>query len=699
MFQRGGEARALIRIVAQPVEQFGEAPLAGVDAAAPVDGFQMGGVRGGRDLGGFPPGAVVAPEVVIVDGVEVGVHRNHAGARGIERDGVDGVTIHAGIFEGAPGGGGQRGHVVGVALRGVVRVLLFAQQRVRSRAGAKTALDGVEDGNANAEGAEIYSGDNAHVRDLLESVARPFRLQRRRPCRRSSKNAGTNTVMAAWKATLLVNGDVPAQVVAGGFLHGARHGGHVGGYVMLEAVFADEAQQGLKVRNLHHAGAAEGSQRIVGELALADVAIDAAFQIVGGEAREAHRAGLHQALAGAVSVLAAHRAGDDLLEVHLDTLEEVLRQVAAMEAHGLVGIVAVVIVPVEQGARGFAGQLQGVHADHAADIHFAGARHQVLAHHAHHGAGHHAEEFLERGPALYGADGDFRLRHPGIDHGAELGHLHEGFEGNLIGGDVLLDGGELGFGLAVLHADDAAEDLRQVDRFHADAAGFQQFLAIAHGVESRGTGADGADGQAAQAAHDAADGGEPGEVLGEHIRTGGFGVQRGERVGNAVLLEVIAGAHLAAEAVAAILDGHQSRGVRRGLYEDGHVEVGLTQSIGDGALFAEIRQRDDDTVDVAAMALKQVGAESHIAAAGDGAAVGLFRSHRDYAVARFLKYRDHVFAAALGQVGREESSVAHDHAECNRTGFSVVHLVNPFNIAYQKIMFNMTKTTATTDRK
>src|ERR1035441_9503612 len=47
MFQRGGEARALIRIVAQPVEQFGEAPLAGVDAAAPVDGFQMGGVRGG----------------------------------------------------------------------------------------------------------------------------------------------------------------------------------------------------------------------------------------------------------------------------------------------------------------------------------------------------------------------------------------------------------------------------------------------------------------------------------------------------------------------------------------------------------------------------------------------------------------------------------------------------------------------------
>src|ERR1035438_9485133 len=321
----------------------------------------------------------------------------------------------------------------------------------------------------------------------------------------------------AGRPVLLVIGDVPAQVVAGGLLHGTGDGGHVGGYVMLEAVFADKAQQGLEMENFHDAGTAESDQRIVGELALSHVAIDAAFQIVGGEAREAHRAGLHQALAGAVGVLAAHRAGDDLLEVHLDALEEVLRKIAAMEADGLVGIVAVVIVPVEQGAWRFAGQLQRVHADHAADIHLAGARHQVLAHHAHHRAGHHAKEFFERGPALYGADGDLRLLHPGIDHGAEFGHLHEGFDGNLVGGDVLADGAQLGFGFAVLHADDAAENLREVDRFHADAAGFQQFLAVAHGVESRGTRADGADAQAAQAAHHAAYGGEPGEVLDEHL--------------------------------------------------------------------------------------------------------------------------------------------------------------------------------------
>src|ERR1035438_467145 len=51
----------------------------------------------------------------------------------------------------------------------------------------------------------------------------------------------------AGRPVLLVIGDVPAQVVAGGLLHGTGDGGHVGGYVMLEAVFADKAQQGLEL--------------------------------------------------------------------------------------------------------------------------------------------------------------------------------------------------------------------------------------------------------------------------------------------------------------------------------------------------------------------------------------------------------------------------------------------------------------------
>src|ERR1035437_7875157 len=167
MFQGGSKARALAGVVAQPVEQFGEAPFAGIDAAAPVDSFQLGGVRGGGDLGGFPPGAVVAPEIVIVDGLEVGIDRDHTGARGVERDGLNGAAVDSGGIDGSLRGGDQGVHVIGVALRGVVRVFLCAKQRVLGCARAETALDRIEDGNANAEGAEIYSGDDAHMKNLL----------------------------------------------------------------------------------------------------------------------------------------------------------------------------------------------------------------------------------------------------------------------------------------------------------------------------------------------------------------------------------------------------------------------------------------------------------------------------------------------------------------------------------------------------
>ena len=70
-----------------------------VDAAAPLDGFEIRCVRGGGDLGGLLPGAMVAPEVVIVERLEVGVDRDDAGAGGVERDGLDGVAVDAGVVD------------------------------------------------------------------------------------------------------------------------------------------------------------------------------------------------------------------------------------------------------------------------------------------------------------------------------------------------------------------------------------------------------------------------------------------------------------------------------------------------------------------------------------------------------------------------------------------------------------------------
>jgi hypothetical protein len=53
----------------------------------------------------------------------------------------------------------------------------------------------------------------------------------------------------------------------------------------------------------------------------------------------------------------------------------------------------------------------------------------------------------------------------------------------------------------------------------------------------------------------------------------------------------------------------------------------MAQGVGDGALLAEIRQRDDDAVDLVAVFLEQVGAERRFRARFDGAELGLFRTH------------------------------------------------------------------------
>src|SRR5438270_8950302 len=83
----------------------------------------------------------------------------------------------------------------------------------------------------------------------------------------------------AWRPALRVTRDPPAQVAGSGFLHGAGDLRHVGGYVVLETVLADVAEEVLKIRDLDDSGAAEGIERVVSEFALADVAIDGAFHV------------------------------------------------------------------------------------------------------------------------------------------------------------------------------------------------------------------------------------------------------------------------------------------------------------------------------------------------------------------------------------------------------------------------------------
>ena len=127
-------------------------------------------VRRRRDLAGFLPGPVVAPQVVVVDRLQLFIHRNHAGSGGIERDGFDRLSVYARRQNGAVHGFHQRAHVVGVALRGVVGIFFLPQQRIFARPRAQPSALAIENGNADAQCAEIHSGNDAHSH-LLQRLA------------------------------------------------------------------------------------------------------------------------------------------------------------------------------------------------------------------------------------------------------------------------------------------------------------------------------------------------------------------------------------------------------------------------------------------------------------------------------------------------------------------------------------------------
>ena len=200
---------------------------------------------------------------------------------------------------------------------------------------------------------------------------------------------------------------------------------------------------------------------------------------------------------------------------------------------------------------------------------------RLLRHHAHDGAGYNAEELFHRSPALNSADGAVGLLHPSVDDRAELGHLEQCGLGNACRGDIALDRCELCLRgvIGVFHAVDASEDLRQIDGFNRNAAGLEEPLRVANGVEGRRARADGANLEILEAFDDAADLREPLEVSFEFRRLYSLGMQRGERVVNAVLHHVVAAAHLAAEAVAADCDRHVFRAIGRGLHQHRHLEA------------------------------------------------------------------------------------------------------------------------------
>ena len=136
----------------------------------------------------------------------------------------------------------------------------------------------------------------------------------------------------------------------------------------------------------------------------------------------------------------------------------------------------------------------------------------------------------------------------------------------------------------------------------------QDLLAVAHGVERRRPRADGADAHAAQSAHHAADAGEPLEVLAERSESGASVCRVVSEYGMPYCVRL-----LQADILPQKLSRRYSMdifggGIRRGVHQHRHVQIGQAQRVGDGALVAEVRQRDDHAVDAVAVGAEQVGA-------------------------------------------------------------------------------------------
>ena len=131
--------------------------------------------------------------------------------------------------------------------------------------------------------------------------------------------------------------------------------------------------------------------------------------------------------------------------------------------------------------------------------------------------------------------------------------------------------------------------------------------------------------------------------------------------------EVVAGAHFAAEAVAAGGDGHGVRPVGRGLNEDRDLEAGEANGVDDAALFTEVREGNDNAVNLVGVLFEQVGATLRFYVGFDGAIRRILGPEDDGACARGLKNLDDFVAACFCEVTWEKSAIAHHDTKCHCT--------------------------------
>ena len=168
MFERGDEPAALVGVMAQPMQQFGETPFRRVGAPAPLDRLEIFIACLARDLLRLRFGAVVTPKIIVVERLEARTDGNDARTRRVDGERHDILAGDGGVGERTADRTRQGGHMVGMRLRRVVGIVAAAMQGIVGGGIAEAAALFVDERHTHVQGSEIDARHDGHAKPSLD---------------------------------------------------------------------------------------------------------------------------------------------------------------------------------------------------------------------------------------------------------------------------------------------------------------------------------------------------------------------------------------------------------------------------------------------------------------------------------------------------------------------------------------------------
>ena len=437
------------------------------------------------------------------------------------------------------------------------------------------------------------------------------------------------------------------------------------GRMVLEALLGQSDEFVLEVRNLTHAGAAEESvlDGIFRNTAFRHIEDEFAVLCLQVGNRNGHGTDASFVAAPAGTWIHALEHGveaDRSLAGH-----QFLRHRAAVEEDDLVFLVAIVVVPVQDGSGDFGCEGHGAHRDGGAHVDFARSYDAAVIEFGQDDARADAQIGLHLVPAAQG-DGvqmiDFDIF---VNDTGDLSKGVETLGRNLGEIGVLLQALGLGnhHGVVIGHGLDLLEQFAQVEALHGNAVFLEGDFIETDRLESGGTGADAAQVETLHPIDHPADGGEVTEILLEFGRRRMHHMGFQAREGYAVLAEYVGDGELAAIGIAAERRSHFADFVWIGLHQDGN--TGILKGQDGAVLVCEDRHRENDAVILSFVFGQPFGIEDTLVAGLHATIVGQFLVHDNVVVAGIGHGLDHVLAGGVNQFSGHQAPVGETQCKCH----------------------------------